>query len=360
MELLLGLTMATIIFILATNVVISFLNVNTRSRASSEVEQVKRDVISEITNALTWGGSISYVDGVLKVDRDEYKVIDGRLLKNNNPMTAENVVVSNMAIKRFVESKTVVNPATGRGLVGNYYTGENFSELKKTQTDFEINFDWGFASPTMGLPNDFFSVRWTGSIEAPRSGNYTFYVQSDDGVRLWINNNLIIDRWREQPITETRGSISLESGKLSEIRIEYFEKRAQAAIKLFWSGPSISKSIVPSSYLYTNSPTTSISFDLDITHRDFTSQKDTISLFVSPRTAIIESILPPPSRTPTPTPTALTLPSTSSTPITTTRTSNTPSPTPTRTPTATTRPPATATPVRTPTPTPVPTPKPLR
>src|SRR3546814_11286121 len=61
--------------------------------------------------------------------------------------------------------------------------------------DAQVDFDWGNGSPSAGVGSDSFAVRWEGFVEAPTTGNYTFWTQSDDGVRLWVNGNLVIDNW---------------------------------------------------------------------------------------------------------------------------------------------------------------------
>src|SRR3546814_1559722 len=61
---------------------------------------------------------------------------------------------------------------------------------------------WGNGSPSAGVGSDSFAVRWEGFVEAPTTGNYTFWTQSDDGVRLWVNGNLVIDNRSEEHTSE--------------------------------------------------------------------------------------------------------------------------------------------------------------
>lgn len=356
LELLLGLTMTAIIFVVATNFIVSFLGVSTKSRISQEVEQVKRDITADISSNLTWGKSIAFVNGILEVDESIYRIQGGRLYKNDSPLTPANVEVSNMVLKRFVENMEVDAPGSGRGLVGTYYSGRNFESLVTSQTDFEVNFDWSVGSPAEQVPSDNFSVRWSGAIEIPTSGQYTFYALTDDGVRLWVNNNLIINRWVEQGPNESRGQITLSSGQLVEIRMEYFDKFGGAVSRLSWSGPGISKSVIPASFLYPTTPVTSLSFDVDLKHVA-ADASDKVSLFVSPRGGTIGSVLPPPTPTPTQRPTVAptATPATTQTPFV----SPTPTVNPTPTAPATVRPTSTPRPP-TPTATPTPTQKPLR
>src|ERR1041385_3700987 len=91
--------------------------------------------------------------------------------------------------------RAIVVNGTGDGLTGNYYNGMNFETPVLSRKDNTINFDWGTGSPDPVLQADAFSVRWTGQIQPKYSETYTFYLNSDNGRRLWINNQLVIDKW---------------------------------------------------------------------------------------------------------------------------------------------------------------------
>jgi hypothetical protein len=98
--------------------------------------------------------------------------------------------------------------------------------------DAQINFDWGTGSPASGINADGFSVRWTRSVSLP-AGMYRFTMTVDDGGRLWVNNHLLIDVWREQAVTTYVGDIYLSGGTIP-IRMEYFENTGQAVARLSW------------------------------------------------------------------------------------------------------------------------------
>lgn len=143
--------------------------------------------------------------------------------------------------------------STGDGLIGNYYNNMDFTSLGQSRVDKTINFNWNYGSPIAGtISSDTFSIVWTGFFSVPVSGDYTFSAQSDDGVRLYVNNKLVIDNWRDQAFTEKWFRVSsLTAGKKYPIKIEYYDNRASAAMKLFWQGPVGAKEIVPQKYLYT-------------------------------------------------------------------------------------------------------------
>ena len=103
-------------------------------------------------------------------------------------------------------------PSTA-GLEGTYFDNMDLTNPMLTRNDSTINFDWGTGSPDLAIGPDTFSVRWVGKIEPLYSEIYTFYALTDDGFRLWVNNQLIIDSWIDQPPTERAGApIALTAG----------------------------------------------------------------------------------------------------------------------------------------------------
>lgn len=147
-------------------------------------------------------------------------------------------------------SATPVAPGTGTGLNGDYYDNMDFTVLRLTRTDATVNFDFGTGSPDPSIGVDTFSVRWTGQVQPPFSETVTFYTVSDDGVRLWVNNVLIIDNWTDHAPTENSGSITLTGGQRYDIRMDFYENGGGALATLSWSSPSLAKEIIPQSQLY--------------------------------------------------------------------------------------------------------------
>jgi predicted phage baseplate assembly protein len=141
-----------------------------------------------------------------------------------------------------------------QGLYAEYFDNVDLTSRRVTRIDPQLNFDWGSGSPDPAIPPDAFSARWTGLVKPPATGAFTFYTRSDDGVRLWVDDQLIIDHWTDHGETEDNGTIQLEGGRLYSIRLEYYERAGSAVIKLFWSGPSQPKEIIPSNRLYLTDP----------------------------------------------------------------------------------------------------------
>jgi hypothetical protein len=140
--------------------------------------------------------------------------------------------------------------ATGTGLYGEYFNTKSLTQRKLSRTDSTVNFDWGSGSPDPSIGTGTFSVRWTGWLQAPSSGSYSFHTLSDDGVRLWVNGTLVINNWTNHAATENSGSISLTAGEKYDIKLEFYENTGAAVIKLFWTPPGQGKQIIPQQRLY--------------------------------------------------------------------------------------------------------------
>lgn len=139
---------------------------------------------------------------------------------------------------------------SGSGLSATYWDNRDFTGTSVVRTDRTVNFNWGGGAPVAGIGADTFSVRWSGEIQAQFGQTYTFHVRADDGVRLWVDDQLLIDRWIDQGPTEWSGSIALTAGIRYPIRLEYYENSGGAVAELRWSSSSTPKSIVPGSQLY--------------------------------------------------------------------------------------------------------------
>ena len=125
----------------------------------------------------------------------------------------------------------------GPGLLGEYFDGMTPGAASPllTRRDQSINFDWGNGSPGPAVPVDYFSARWTGFITAPYSETYTFFVPSDNGVRVWINNQLQLDRWTPLDVSGWHNfTVTLTAGQAMPIKVEYAELYGGATITLYW------------------------------------------------------------------------------------------------------------------------------
>jgi hypothetical protein len=136
------------------------------------------------------------------------------------------------------------------GLVATYFDNNNFTGATITRRDPTVNFDWGAGSPDPAIAPTDFSVRWEGQVWAGYSETYTLYTLSDDGVRLWVNGQLLIDNWSYHAPTENSATINLLRGEKYNIKLEYFQGGGGAAMKLSWSSPSRPKEVIPEDRLF--------------------------------------------------------------------------------------------------------------
>jgi hypothetical protein len=274
---------------------------------------------------------------------------------------------------------------SGSGLRGDYYDNADLTNLLVIRYDPEVNFNWGNGSPDPLIHFNTFSVRWTGEVEPMYSEDYTFYTTSDDGIRLWINGQLVVNDWSSHSARERHGHISLEACQRYPITIEYFENSGSAVAILRWSSASQPYGVVPQPNLYpdpdslpptgqtptrtstrTRTPTRTITTTATITPTPTVTSTATQSPTITqtPTITLTPTITRTPTitLTPTITPTRTRTPTVTSTPLNTSTPTNTAtqtrtptrtqSPTPTVSSTATVSPTVTRTPKDTDTPTP--------
>jgi glucose/arabinose dehydrogenase len=96
-----------------------------------------------------------------------------------------------------------------------------------------LHYDWGTGGPDAGVGTDDFSVRWNGNFDFP-AGEHTFTATSDDGVRVWVDDGLLIDGWRDQGPTTYTATKALAAG-VHAVRIEYYEHGGGAVVHLDWA-----------------------------------------------------------------------------------------------------------------------------
>jgi len=130
-----------------------------------------------------------------------------------------------------------------RGLTGEYFTNMDLSgEPALVRTDGGLNFEWNSGPPAKEMPANNWSARWTSTLTALKSGEYTFCLYADDGCRLFIDDKNVIDHW----ILDTgnnahTGKINLIAGEHHQFRVEYFQAGGNDDIHLSWLVPAANR-----------------------------------------------------------------------------------------------------------------------
>ncbi|HXJ59174.1 MAG TPA: PA14 domain-containing protein [Verrucomicrobiae bacterium] len=175
------------------------------------------------------------------------------LLVSTNP-TPEVVSLTNLLAAWFDDEDLASAHAargSGLGLLGYYFANTNLIGTAFVRLDETVDFDWNQNEPAPGLPRDLFSVVWSGEVEAPATGSFTFYVAADDRTQLYLTNRLLLSAAGPRAFSETPSlPVTLESGRRYAIRVIYADGGGPAGVHLLWSGPDLAKSVIPRQRLF--------------------------------------------------------------------------------------------------------------
>lgn len=145
--------------------------------------------------------------------------------------------------KRISEAWAVVAPdflsnEKGPGLNGEYFNNIELRGLPAIVKSVDkIDFLWTLSSPDSAIVHDFYSARWTGKIKSPKTGTFKIGLDGNDGFRLYVNNQLLIDNWKKQTYSTILTDFNFEKNKAYDVRIEFFEPVGNAHLKLIWNVP---------------------------------------------------------------------------------------------------------------------------
>ncbi|MGE9315131.1 glycoside hydrolase family 3 N-terminal domain-containing protein [Niabella sp. CJ426] len=167
----------------------------------------KINMLDAIREKLGSKTQVYYTEGVGRQD-SSYKIISGRFLSNNGKP----------------------------GLEAAYFSGRDMSgKPDLVRTDATIDFLWTLYAPDAQLSSDFYAARWTGTLTAPQTGNYKIGIEGNDGYRLYINDQLIVDQWQKLSYHTTLKNYSFEAGKKYRIKVEFYETNGNGTIRLVWN-----------------------------------------------------------------------------------------------------------------------------
>jgi beta-glucosidase len=120
------------------------------------------------------------------------------------------------------------------GVRGEYFDNNRLAGPPRlVRTDRRIDFRWTLNSPGRGIPFDWYSARWTGTLVVPSGGVRRIGIEGNDGYRLWVGGRLLIDNWQKSSFRTTLVDANLPAGP-HELRIEYFESTGNARFRLVW------------------------------------------------------------------------------------------------------------------------------
>ena len=130
---------------------------------------------------------------------------------------------------------TVDSGRTVRGLRAEYFDNPTFSGSPRlVRVDQRVDFGWTLNSPGRGIPFDWYSVRWTGTITAPATGVHRLGVEGNDGYRLYLDGKLVVDDWAKRGYGANLATVDLAAGSMHQLRIEFYESAGNARVKLVW------------------------------------------------------------------------------------------------------------------------------
>jgi beta-glucosidase len=144
---------------------------------------------------------------------------------------------------KHVEWSIVKSENLSPGLKAEYFNNITLrGDPVLTRIDTAINFQWTLYSPDPLVNFDFFSVRWTGSIRAAKTGRFKIGIDGNDGYKLFLNDSLLIDTWNKQSFSTTLADFYFEKGKEYSLKVEYKESSGNAKFSLVWNADVVDNS----------------------------------------------------------------------------------------------------------------------
>lgn len=122
------------------------------------------------------------------------------------------------------------------GLTGHYFNNITLSGTPAfSRIDPNVAFSWTLFTPNEKITQHFYSIQWTGKLKAPRSGKVSIGLEGNDGFRMYINNQLLINNWTKQSYNTVLADYVFEKDKTYDIRVEFYETVGNAHVTLVWN-----------------------------------------------------------------------------------------------------------------------------
>jgi len=139
----------------------------------------------------------------------------------------------------------------GYGLLAAYHDRPNFKGRVIYRIDQTVNHQWRSRQPVFDLPRDYFSVRWSGELDPPVTGEYTFTLHANDGGRLRVGD-VTLGRWEALSGFREVGKVTLQAGKRVPFQFDFFDNYGEASARVLWKGPGFQEMPIASTQLYPN------------------------------------------------------------------------------------------------------------
>jgi PA14 domain len=148
---------------------------------------------------------------------------------------------------------STITDFVGFGISARFYNGTNFQTFISERIEPFLDFNLGSGSPAVGVDLDSFSIRCEGKLKAKYTETYTFTVEHDNGVRFWLNGNLLIDQWQDDgqhPAGTHTCTFAMTAEQFYDLKIEYNECGGPGYLKMEWQSPSQKREIIPPEVMY--------------------------------------------------------------------------------------------------------------
>ncbi len=172
-------------------------------------------------------------------------IVSARCFRDGKPVSGS----SDMKFTKVIPHPALTIQELSEGIRYSYYEGDwdslpDFQSMKAIKEGILPNFNL-----SMKLKPEYFGIDYTGYIKIPKDGVYGFYLGSDDGSRLYIDDSLAVDNDGLHSMNEQIGVVPLAAG-MHSVRIGFFQKTGGVGLNLSYKGPGIEKKPIPSDILF--------------------------------------------------------------------------------------------------------------